>query len=136
MVLIHGQIVYDQEVDTLNQAHAEQREEEKQNSEQKMNEVQVRQGSTPGANGLHRPTAESSRRRIDSLQNFTIVNILIFLRTTMEVHTASDLPTLIFHFTFSSFHSGFHRWCQIDDTRSKARVTRVSSYSIWVIPGK
>lgn len=35
------QIVYDQEVDTLNQAHEEQREEEKQNSEQKMNEVQV-----------------------------------------------------------------------------------------------
>ncbi|CAM9132644.1 unnamed protein product [Ectocarpus sp. 12 AP-2014] len=38
------QIVYDQEVDTLNQAHAEQREEEKQNSEQKMNEVQIRLG--------------------------------------------------------------------------------------------
>lgn len=37
----NGQIVYDQEVDTLNQAHEEQREEEKQNSEQKMNEVQV-----------------------------------------------------------------------------------------------
>lgn len=36
------QIVYDQEVDTLNQAHEEQREEEKQNSEQKMNEVQVK----------------------------------------------------------------------------------------------
>lgn len=36
-----SQIVYDQEVDTLNQAHEEQREEEKQNSEQKMNEVQV-----------------------------------------------------------------------------------------------
>lgn len=35
------QIVYDQEVDTLNQAHEEQREEEKQNSDQKMNEVQV-----------------------------------------------------------------------------------------------
>ncbi|CAM9784780.1 unnamed protein product [Pylaiella littoralis] len=38
------QIVYDQEVDTLNQAHEEQREEEKQNSEQKMNEVQIRLG--------------------------------------------------------------------------------------------
>lgn len=38
----HNQILYDQEVDTLNQAHEEQREEEKQNSEQKMNEVQVR----------------------------------------------------------------------------------------------
>lgn len=38
----HDKIVYDQEVDTLNQAHEEQREEEKQNSEQKMNEVQVK----------------------------------------------------------------------------------------------
>ncbi|CAM9371140.1 unnamed protein product [Ectocarpus fasciculatus] len=38
------QIVYDQEVDTLNQAHAEQREEEKQNSDQKINEVQIRLG--------------------------------------------------------------------------------------------
>jgi len=38
----NAQIVYDQEVDTLNQAHEEQREEEKQNAEQKMNEVQVK----------------------------------------------------------------------------------------------
>eukprot|EP00752_Nemacystus_decipiens_P018774 g16832.t1 len=38
------QIVYDQEVDTLNQAHEEQREEEKQSAEQKMNEVQIRLG--------------------------------------------------------------------------------------------
>eukprot|EP00904_Undaria_pinnatifida_P005278 jgi/Undpi1/1880/HiC_scaffold_12.g05267.m1 len=38
------QIVYDQEVDTLNQAHAEQREEEKQSAEQKINEVQIRLG--------------------------------------------------------------------------------------------
>ncbi|CAN0280124.1 unnamed protein product, partial [Laminaria digitata] len=38
------QIVYDQEVDTLDQAHAEQREEEKQTAEQKINEIQIRLG--------------------------------------------------------------------------------------------
>ncbi|CAM9937642.1 unnamed protein product [Ascophyllum nodosum] len=39
------QIVFNQEVDTLNQAHAEQREEEKQTAEQKRNEIQIRLGN-------------------------------------------------------------------------------------------
>ncbi|CAM9353390.1 unnamed protein product [Discosporangium mesarthrocarpum] len=52
------QIVYNQEVDTLNQKHSEQREEESQRSDKECNEIQIRLGNL-------RAEAQKMQRRID-----------------------------------------------------------------------